>query len=144
MSLLDLDIRHGNSPNELYVRYLDELRSILQAAEAEERIAEIQIDEGLIRDLKRGNDVSLTVSEAVEIWALQSDTIDPDQLLSETRHDLMLSMSQAITNIDVVAGELDADLSPNEIQAKLEGRLPLTLYEFAVLKQYFTNRSGGQ
>lgn len=144
MSFLDLDIRHGNSPNELYVRYLDELRSILQAAEAEERIAEIQIDEGLIRDLKRGNDVSLTVSEAVEIWALQSDSIDPDQLLSETRHDLMLSMSQAITNIDVVAGELDADLSPNEIQAKLEGRLPLTLYEFAVLKQYFTNRSGGR
>lgn len=144
MSLLDLDIHPGNSPDELYARYLDELRSILQAANAEERFAELQIDEELITELKRENDVSLTLREAVEIWALQSDTFDPDQLVSETRHDLMLSMSQAITNIDAVAGNLDADLSPNEIQAKLEGRLPLTLYEFAVLKQYFTNRSDGR
>lgn len=141
MSLLDLDISPGNSPDALYQRYLGELRSILQAVDAEERVTETQLDDDVVTALLQGDDVSVTLSEVMEIWALRTDAAEPDQLLSETRHDLMLSMSTAITNIDAVAGDLDADLSPNEIQAKLEGRLPMTLYEFAVFKQYFTDRS---
>lgn len=144
MSLLDLDISPGNSPDALYQRYLEELRSILQAVDAENRATETQLDDAVVDALVQGDDVSVTLSEVVEIWALQTDAAEPDQLLSETRHDLMLSMSTAITNIDAIAGDLDADLSPNEIQAKLEGRLPMTLYEFAVFKQYFTDRSDGQ
>lgn len=144
MSLLDLDISPGNSPDTLYQRYLEELRSILQAVNAENRATEIELDDDVVTALVQGEDVSVTLSEVVEIWALQTDAVEPDQLLAETRHDLMLSMSNAVTNIDAVAGDLDADLSPNEIQAKLEGRLPMTLYEFAVFKQYFTDRSDGR
>ncbi len=144
MSVLELDICPGNSPEELYQRYLDELQSILQSTNSTEQLAETQLAEDLITDVVEGNEVSLTLSEVVEIWACQSEALDPDQLLTETRHDLLLSMSNAITNIDALAGDIDADLSPNEIQAKLEGRLPLTLYEFAVFKQYFVDWSDGQ
>jgi hypothetical protein len=112
--------------------------------DTEDYIAHTQLDEDFLRDLKRENDITVTLSQATEILALQSETTDPDQLLTEARHELMLLMSNAIANVDVVAGDIDMDLSPNEIQAKLEGRLPMTLYEFAVFNQYFTDRSTRQ
>lgn len=140
MSLHDLEINPGYSVDELYTAYLEELRSIIRSVGRDEVVTESGIDESVVDAVLEGDEVSLTLDDVVSIWAFRTGELEADQVLTETRHDLMLAMSNAITNVDALSGDLERDLSPNEIQAKLEGRLSMTLHEYAVFRQYFDDR----
>lgn len=141
MSLHDLEINPGYSVDQLHTAYLEALRSIIDSVGRDEVVTESGIDESVIDAvLEEDGEVSLTLDDVVSIWALRTEELEADQLLTETRHDLMLAMSNAITNVDALSGDIEGDLSPNEIQAKLEGRLPMTLHEYTVFRQYFADR----
>ena len=54
-------------------------------------------------------------------------------MLALTRDAIMMGMSQAVLDVEVLAAEAGGDLEPREVQSKIEGRFPMTLREFALL-----------
>ena len=62
------------------------------------------------------------------------DGRDADAIVADARDELLLAMSSAVTDVERLAAGMDIGLDPKEIQAKLEGRYPMRLREYAALR----------
>jgi hypothetical protein len=125
---------------ELCDRYVTGVRDAVAAVGAEVAVGETPVDADRVDALLEGRDGGeLTVEEAARLLAL-ADGDDADAVLAEVRDHLMLSMSTAVLDVDAIAANLDGELSAREIQAKMEGRLPMTLREYARIHHYVASQ----
>lgn len=82
-----------------------------------------------------GDAAELTLEEAGSLLALTADGTG-EEVAALARDALLIGMSNAVMDVDTLAGRLEGDLEPREIQSKIEGRFPMTLREFARLRAH--------
>jgi hypothetical protein len=128
------------TPEELCDRYVGAVRDAVAAAGAGTAADRTGVDADRLEALLEGEaGGEWTVEEAANLLAL-TEGVDPEVVLAEVRDHLMLSMSTAVLDVDAVAANLDGELSAREIQAKMEGRLPMTLREYARIHHYVASQ----
>lgn len=84
---------------------------------------------------------TLDVAEAAALLALADGAPSATEIADAARDELLFGMTVGVLNVDMVAGEVDLDLDPKEVQAMLEGRHPMTLREYAAVQSVVTGRS---
>ncbi len=97
---------------------------------------EAGVDETVLRELVDGESPVLSLEEAAGILATGPDRPDRETLLVEARDLLLIGMSTAVVDVEVVASRIDDEMEPKEIQQKIEGRHPMSLDEYALLHSY--------
>lgn len=58
---------------------------------------------------------------------------NPETLIRTAKDELLTDMSMAVLDVETLSGRIDRDLEPKEIQAMLEGRLTMTVGQYAQL-----------
>ncbi|PSQ08517.1 hypothetical protein BRC93_15235 [Halobacteriales archaeon QS_5_70_15] len=127
----------GHSADELYERYEALLIDTVErvgAAEASERSG---VDRGTVDALLAGESPELALEEAAALLALDAEVDeDADTIVALDRDALLMGMTNAVVDVEALARGVDGDIEARELQAKVEGRFPMTLREFADVHRY--------
>ncbi|CCQ33257.1 hypothetical protein HLRTI_001878 [Halorhabdus tiamatea SARL4B] len=83
---------------------------------------------------------SVTLSEASAVLALTTDR-DADALAADARDRLLLELSSAVLDVEALSQGLGRDVTPKELQAKMEGRHPMTLAEYAEIRGFVAGKT---
>jgi hypothetical protein len=129
----------GHSADELYERYeslLIETVERVGAAEASERSG---VDRETVEALLAGESPELTLEEAAALLALDIEE-DAETIATLDRDALLMGMTNAVVDVESLARGVDGDLEARELQAKVEGRFPMTLREFADVHRFLQQR----
>lgn len=121
---------------ELYVRYLAELAAVVEDAGVETVAAETGLDRETLRAIRDREASELTLEDAAAVFAVRADAPDAADVAALARDELLLGMTNAVMDVERVAAAVDGRLEPKEIQSKVEGRYPMTLREFAMLRHH--------
>ena len=98
------------------------------------------VEEERLDALLAGESPSLTLTEAAAILAADETRPDADAIAAEARDILLMGMSIAVLDVEALASGIDDRMEPKEIQAKVEGRHPMDLDEYALLHGYIEGR----
>lgn len=126
-------------PDELHDRYLAALADIVERAGVETAAVESGVEEATLRDLVAGESPELDLETAAAVLALEHDA-DAETIVEIDRDALLMGMTNAVLDVEALASEIDGALEGREIQAKVEGRYPMTLREFALLHATIQHR----
>lgn len=124
------------TPAELRAAYEARLASVVDAVGAERVREATDLDAETVAAIAAGESPTLTVEEASSVLALEEDQPPASALSAEAREILLMGMTRAVVDVERLASGIDAAIEPREIQAKVEGRQPTTLAEYATLHQY--------
>lgn len=116
--------------------YVEALRSTVDSIGRERVAEETDIRPAVLQDIASGDTETvgrIHLSEVAAIVALENGQ-RADAVLRSAREELLFEMSTAVTDVEALAARVDTDLDPKEIQAKMEGRFPMTLAEYARLR----------
>lgn len=83
----------------------------------------------------------LTLEEAASILAVSEEAPDADAVVMEVRDHLLMGMTTGVLDVDTLAGNIEADLSGQEVQQAIEGRSAMTLDELAAIHRYIAGRN---
>ncbi|MEF8789248.1 MAG: DUF5791 family protein [Haloarculaceae archaeon] len=129
----------GHSAEDLYERYealLIEAVERVGAAEASERSG---VDRETVDALLAGESPELTLEEAASLLALDVEA-DADTVVALDRDALLMGMTNAVVDVESLARGVDGEFDARELQAKVEGRFPMTLREFADVYRFLRAR----
>jgi hypothetical protein len=129
------------SPGQLREAYDGELRAVVDATGIETVANETDVPTDRIAALAGGESPALTLSEATAILAADSDTRDATTIEQEVRDHLLMGMTTGVLDVDTIASNVEIDLSGQEIQQAIEGRIPMTLDELAAIHRYVAERN---
>ncbi|AXG06501.1 hypothetical protein DU500_08745 [Haloplanus rubicundus] len=129
------------SPEQLRDAYERELRAVVDARGVETVAAEAGVEAETIAALLDGGSSTLTLSEAAAILAVDDDAPDADAIVQEVRDRLLMGMTTGVVDVDTIASNVDLDLSGQEVQQAIEGRIPMTLAELAAIHGYIAGRN---
>jgi len=122
------------SPATLQTGYFDQLRTVVESAGTEQVAAESKIDADRLDALAAGDDPTLTVEEAAGILAVSEENPDSEAIVFEVRDHLLLGMTTAVLDVDTIAANVEVDLTGQEVQQTIEGRIEMTLEELAAIQ----------
>jgi len=128
-----------HAADELYDRYEAMLVAAVEVAGAAEASERSGVDRETVDALLAGESPELTLEEAASLLALDAEE-DADTLLALDRDALLMGMTSAVVDVEALARGVDGDLEARELQAKVEGRFPMTLREFADVHRYLQAR----
>lgn len=128
------------SPEAVLAEYHDLLAEIVETEGIDAVADKTGIDPTVLDALVAGETPAIDLEAAAAIQALAPDTPDADSIHVEATEHLLLGMSMAVLDVDAVAADVELDLSPKEIQQKLERRAPMTLAEYSRLEHYITSK----
>jgi hypothetical protein len=129
------------SPEQLRAAYERELRAVVDARGVAAVAAETDVDAERIDALLDGESPTLTLSEAAAILAVGDDTPDAETIVQEVRDRLLMGMTTGVVDVDTIASNVDLDISGQEVQQAIEGRIPMTLDELAAIHGYIAGRN---
>lgn len=129
----EIDDPESVTPAALREGYVDELAAAVESVGIDEVVAETGLDPDLVEAIAAGETPDVTLSDAAAILASQPDAPDQEAILLEVRDHLLMGMSIAVMDVEILAAELDDVLSAKQIQQKIEGRAPMTLDEYATI-----------
>lgn len=115
----------------LYRSYREELGGIVDDVGADRAVSASGIDPATVEAID-DPDAAVSLDDAAAILALRGER-PAEELLSAARDELLFGMSAAVVDVEAIAAGLDG-LDPGEVQAKVEGRYPMTLREFAAIR----------
>ncbi|GAB3319358.1 DUF5791 family protein [Haloplanus salinarum] len=130
------------SPQQLREAYDAELRAVIDAQGIERVATAADLPTESVAALASGESPSMTLSEAAAILAVDSEGRDADVIVQEVRDYLLMGMTTGVLDVDTIASNVDLDLSGQEIQQAIEGRIRMTLDELASIHGYVAGRSG--
>ncbi|EMA36707.1 hypothetical protein C447_13909 [Halococcus hamelinensis 100A6] len=136
--LHDIDDAGELDSTELRARYDERLRAVI-----DERGVETVADESgveAVRALAAGDSPEITLDEAAAVLATSEDEPEAEAIVAETRDALLLGMTTAVLDVEAVESGIDGSFDAREIQQKIEGRLPMTLDELAMIHGYIEER----
>ncbi|WP_136689291.1 DUF5791 family protein [Halorhabdus amylolytica] len=110
--------------------YLETLREAIETVGCADVATSSGIDRETVDAIATGGRDAITLTEATAILATVEDQ-DADAISADARDRLLLSMSNAVLDVDALARRLDGDYLAKELQAKIEGRHPMTVAEYA-------------
>jgi hypothetical protein len=128
------------SPEGLLTAYKTHLQSVIETVGVDTAVAETDLDGDTIQSVVDSDTATLTLTEAADIAALDDDAPDSESIVLETRDHLLMGMTTAVLDVDAVAAELDADLTGQEVQQAIEGRIDMTLAELAAIQSVIEQR----
>jgi hypothetical protein len=128
------------SPNGLHTAYERYLQSVIETVGVDTAVTDTDLDGDTIEDVADGETDELTLTEAADIAALDDDAPDAEAVVLETRDHLLMGMTTAVLDVDAIAAELDADLTGQEVQQAIEGRIEMTLAELAAIQSVIEQR----
>jgi hypothetical protein len=123
-----------DSPADLLEAYESALARVIEDHGVQTVCQQTFLQRELVEGLLAGEPSPVTLSEAASILALEAGRPTADDITAEARDALLLGMSVAVLDVETVASRVSLELDPKEIQAKVEGREPMTLEEFAHLQ----------
>lgn len=129
------------TPEELHARYAAELAAVVETRGVETIAEQSGVDAATVAALRDGEDPELTLEEAAAVLAVRGDTPDADAIAAASRDALLMGMTAAVLDVEVLSSGIGGELEPREIQSKVEGRFPITLREFALLHQFIQDRA---
>ncbi len=135
-----LDAPAETTPRSIKQQYIKRLAALISRNGISEVVATTGLDEDTVTAVATQSGAELSLADAATIAALATEAPDADTILTELRDTLLLEMSSAMLTVDRLATELALDLDPKEIQAKIEGRQPMTLGEYAQLRHYLASQ----
>mgnify|MGYP006295279829 CR=1 FL=1 len=127
------------SADELYERYESLLIETVERAGAAEASERSGVDRATVDALLAGESPELTLEEAAALLALDVEE-DPETIVALDRDALLMGMTNAVVDVESLARGVDGDLEARELQAKVEGRFPMTLREFADVHRFLRDR----
>ena len=130
----------AQSPETLRAAYDDYLAAAIDAVGVESVAERTGLDLDTLRAIPAGETPELTLSEAAAVLAADPDRPDADTIAAEARDILLMGMTTAVLDVEVLASVVDGELEPKEIQQKVEGRFPVTLDEYALLHSTIEGR----
>ena len=122
------------TPSTLQAGYFEQLRSVLKGVGSEQVTAESGLETQLIDAVAAGEQPSLTLEEAAAILAVDDDKPDAEAIVFEIRDHLLMGMTTAVLDVDTIAANIDADLTGQEVQQAIEGRIEMTLAQLAAIQ----------
>ena len=126
--------REAESPEALLERYETSLREAVESA-GDATFEGADVDADAVEAIRAGDAEDFDLETVTTVLAAATGG-DADALLVEVRDALLLSMSSAMLTVDRIAADVDGDLDAKEIQAKIEGRHPMTLAEYARINHF--------
>jgi hypothetical protein len=123
-------------PADLRQRYEMALRDVIEHQGVDAVAEESDVDAATLTALADGESPELSLEEAASILAVQPDTPDGDAIAATSRDALLMGMTTAVLDVEAIESGLEGELEAREIQAKVEGRYPMTVAEFALLQQH--------
>lgn len=97
-------------------------------------------DSNAIEAIQSGDVDNITLKNAAVVIGLSTDDMRPPAVESELRERVILGMSNAVLDIDSLVRESGLNLSPKELQQRIEGRAPMTLGEYAQVRLAIARR----
>jgi hypothetical protein len=123
-------------PAELRERYDELLRSTVEEYGTEHVVEASGVSRETVAAIEAGESPELTLEEGGAILAVAESEPDADAIVLEARDHLRMGMTTAVLDVDAGLDGLDGALDAREIQQKIEGRLRMTLDDFAQLHGY--------
>jgi malonyl CoA-acyl carrier protein transacylase len=120
--------------------YATDLAAAVETVGVEAAAERTGVDEDRLVRLTAGELPALSFEEAAAVQALHPDAPDADTVAEMAADHLLLGMSMAVLDVDALAGGIDLDLDPKEVQQKLERRAPMTFAEFVAMQSYVVGR----
>ena len=124
------------APEELLELYEAELVGVIEEHGVAEVAGSSGVDESTLRALESGDSPELNLEEASAVMAVAEGTADAETVATVSRDALLMGMTTAVLDVEAVESGIGGRLEAREIQSKIEGRFPLTLGEFALLRQH--------
>lgn len=128
------------SPHSIQQQYEQRLADLITAKGITEAATATGLDEETVEAVATQSGAELSLEDAAILAGLAENAPEPEAILTDIRDTLLLEMSSAMLTVDRLATDLALDLDPKEIQAKIEGRQPMTLGEYALLRQYLARQ----
>ncbi|MFB6229342.1 MAG: DUF5791 family protein [Halobacteriales archaeon] len=126
----------ADTTEEAIERYAGELRAAVREVGSTEAADATDLDDAVIKAIT-ASDVEIVgrmhLTEVAPILALTDDR-NAEAIAADARDELLFAMSAAVTDVERLTASLDTNLDPKEIQAKMEGRYPMRLREYAALR----------
>ena len=116
-------------------RYETALAEAVEAAGVEAVVEDSGLARERVEAVAAGDAADLPLADAAAILAVDGGR-SAEAILLECRDQLLLGMSTAMLTVDRIAADVGGDLDPKEVQAKIEGRHPMTVAEYARLNRY--------
>ena len=138
--LHDVEAADELAPEELRTRYDDRLRAVLEEYGVETVAEKTALTHETISGLEERESPDLTLEEAAALLAVSEDEPDAEAIVIETRDHLLMGMTTAVLDVEAVESGIEGALDAREIQQKIEGRLPMTLDELAMIQGYIESR----
>lgn len=129
----------GTEPAALLEAYETLVQEAVRSVGVDRVAAETPIDRDTAATITDGPVPTLTVENAAAVLALTHDR-DPAAIEAELQDHLLLGMTTAVLDVDTIAGAIDMDLSGQEVQQVLEGRIPMTLAQLAEIQSVIEAR----
>ncbi|WP_101296252.1 DUF5791 family protein [Halegenticoccus soli] len=126
---------------ELREAYEAELRSVVDEVGVDAVAAESELDRETVEAVAAGEPVELTLEEAAAVLATSEEYPDARSIVLEVRDHLLMGMTTGVLDVDTIASDIDADLTGQEVQQAIEGRIPMTLDELAAIHRYVAERN---
>jgi hypothetical protein len=124
----------STSVDAILARWGETLDTALAAANRE-TLREQGLEESVFQAIENGQHGGITVEEAATVLANREDAPPADVVQAEVQDELLVGMANAVLDVDAIAADLDADLTPREIQQRVEGRAPMRLDTYAAIRR---------
>jgi hypothetical protein len=130
----------SRTASELRAAYERALADVVDTHGVAAVAADADVDEDRLRALAAGDDLDLTVEEAMAVLAVDADR-DAETMAFELRDRLLMGMTTGVLDVDTLAAETGLDISGQEVQQSLEGRRQTTLDELAAIHRVIATRN---
>lgn len=117
------------APSALHDAFRAELAGVVDDVGVETAAAETGLDEAVLSDLSAAD--GLRLADAAAVLSLEDGRPDAAAIQQESLDHVLLGMTTAVLDVDAVAANVDLELSPTEVQQRIEGRTEMTLWEYA-------------
>jgi hypothetical protein len=131
--MLSEPLEDPTSVDALVTRYGDALADALASADRE-LLREQGVEDATVEAIEAGEYGDLTVEQAAMVLAAADDAPPADVIQAEVQDRLLVGMANAVLDVDALAAELDGDLTPRDIQQRVEGRAPMRLDTYAAIR----------
>ena len=125
----------GQTANDLERTYARRLSEAIDSAGIDAVVDTTGLDRDGVERIADGGRMDLQLSTAATVLALANGR-DPDAIEADARDRLLLAMSSAVLDVDALSRGLGATTPAKELQAKIEGRQPMTVAEYAKIAAY--------
>lgn len=128
------------TPAALRAAYFESLSAVVSEFGIDTVVGGTGLDRATVAAIEAGEKPEITLEEAAELLALRDGAPGVEDIAWEARDHLLMGMTSAVVDVDTIARETDTELDGKEIQQAIEGRLPTTLHEFALIQAFIDAR----